>query len=417
VSELLKQRGNESVPVDSRQFFRTDSEFGNGHILEQSSFKNTLTFFHNLPSRILPITTGFIARNQEGDTTTLGRNGSNYSASLLAKYLKADEVQSFTHVNGIYTANPDQVADAKIINHLSFQEANELASFGASILHAKTILPLVENNISLRILNTYNPNSKGTLITDKTNKKEVKSITVQKNVCIINIEGRGLLGTRGIDARVFTTLNQQNINIGVISQGSSERGLGFVIDKEEAEKAVVALKFEFKNEFLNKDVSSIFAIKNLSVVSIIGQDLKGFSAAYQALSKNNINILLINNTINGNNISLVVEDKNVNKAVNIIHSQIFGVAKNINIVIFGKGNVGASLISQILKSQKQILRKRETKLNIFAIVGRENILFKKNGINNSWEENYQKSKVKNNSIQQIIDFAQDHHHYLFDLSH
>jgi aspartate kinase len=409
VSELLKQRGIESLAVDSREFLRTDSEFGNGHILEQRSFKNTLSFFIDLPSKVLPITTGFIASNQEGDTTTLGRNGSNYSASLLAKYLKADEVQSFTHVNGIYTANPDQVADAKIINHLSFQEANELASFGASILHAKTILPLVENNISLRILNTHNPTSKGTLINHRANKKGVKSITVQKDVCIINIEGRGLLGKKGIDARVFTALNQQNINVGVISQGSSERGLSFVISNTEVEKAITALKSEFEPEILKKDISSISALRTISVLSVIGQDLKGFAPAYQALTKNNIEVLLINNTLNGKNISLVVDNKQVNKAVNIIHSQIFGVAKNVNIAIFGKGNVGSSLIKQLLKNQKQILRKKEIKLNIFAIAGTEKILFKKNGVNNAWRQNYEKSEVKNKSIQQVIDFAKNHH--------
>ena len=408
VSALLNANGFKSIPIDSRLFFKTDSNFGNARIKEVLSAENTLNLFNQIPSDTLPIVSGFIASNKAGETTTLGRNGSNYSASLLAKYLNTEELQNYTHVNGIYTANPNQVEDARIIKHLNYQEANELANFGASILHAKTIIPLIENKIPLRILNTFNPEGTGTLISSANNSKEVKSISVQNDVGIIHIEGRGMLGKTGIDSRIFDTLGNKDISVGIISQGSSERSIGFVIAKNQIRIALSSLKNEFKAEIIEKDISAISALHDVSVITVVGQNLKAFSSSYQALSKNNIDLLLINNTLNGKNISLVVKNEFTTKTVNIIHSQIFGVTKKINIAIFGKGNVGGSLINQILKSQEQIAKRKQTKLNIFALAGTQHILLDKNGITENWRSDYEKS-VKNNGIQQLIDYAAKHH--------
>lgn len=409
LTHICNKIGFNAVAIDSRKFFITDSKYSDANILEEISAKKTIDYFQNLADERLLFVTGFIASNESGDTTTLGRNGSNYSASLLAKFVKAEEIQSYTNVSGIYTANPDQVHDAQIIKQLTYQEANELASFGATILHGKTILPLLENKIPLRILNTFEPDHHGTLICEGTNINEVKSISVQKNICIVNIEGKGLLGKRGIDARIFDTLNKNNINIGVISQGSSERSVGFVINSEDAETAISTLKKEFDPEIKKKDISSIYPILDISIVSVIGQNMNGFSASYQALTKNNINILLINNTINGNNISLAIENHQVSKAVNVIHSQIFGVAKNINIAIFGKGTVGGALINQILSSQNKILKRKETKLNIFAIAESKKILLNKRGIEPDWLEQIQNYGIENTSVNQIIEFAENNH--------
>ncbi len=409
VAFLLQQQGIQCLSVDSRNLLVTDSKFGSAHIIEDLSAKKTQEYFNNFPPGILPIVTGFIASDKKGNTTTLGRNGSNYSAALLAKYLNASEFQNYTHVDGIYTANPELVEDARILGHISYQEANELASFGASILHAKTIVPLLENNIPLRILNTFNTNSLGTLISNNTPNKGVKSISVQKDVSIINLEGKGLLGKTGIDARIFNTLGRENINIGVVSQGSSERGVGLVVSQADSGKAVQALKQEFANELKENDISTISAIPQISVVSLIGESLNGFSSALQSLVKNDIEILLINNNIAGSNISLVIENNNVNKAVNTIHSQIFGVAKNINIAIFGKGNVGGSLINQILKSQSQILKRKEIRLNIFAVAGTQKILFAKHGVSEAWLSDYENSLIQHESVNQVIEFAKQHH--------
>lgn len=408
VSAMLNAIGLKSIAVDSRNFFKTDSNFGNAHIKEELSAEHTLNFFNQIPSDTLPVVSGFIASNRHGETTTLGRNGSNYSASLLAKYLNSEELQNYTHVNGIYTANPNQVEDARVIEHLNYQEANELANFGASILHAKTIIPLIESQIPLRILNTFKPEGTGTLISSENNNKEVKSISVQNDVGIIHIEGRGMLGKTGIDSRIFHTLGNKDISVGIISQGSSERSIGFIIAKNQTKTAVSALKREFTTEIIEKDISAISALHDVSVITVVGQNLKAFSSSYQALAKNNVDLLLINNTLNGKNISLVVKNEFATKAVNIIHSQIFGVTKKINIAIFGKGNVGGSLMNQILKSQAQIANRKQTKLTIFALAGTQHILLDKNGLTENWRADYEKG-IKNTGVQNVIDYAKKHH--------
>jgi homoserine dehydrogenase len=312
-------------------------------------------------------------------------------------------------VDGIYSANPDLVDNAKIIEQISYQEANELAGFGANILHAKTILPLIEKSIHLRILNTFNPASNGTLICKNGQKKGVKSISVKSGLSLINLEGKGMLGKVGIDARIFSTLGREQISIGLVSQGSSERGIGLIVDEEYAQQAQKALLEEFSRDIFEKDISKISITSEVSVVSIVGQNLQGFSTAYQALVRNNIEILLINNNFAGNNISLLIKNKEVSKAVHLIHSQIFGMAKNINIAIFGKGTVGGSLIDQILQSQKQILKRKETQLNIFAVAGSKQLLIKKSGVDENWRKEFESSTNTSDSVQKVIEFAKDHH--------
>ncbi len=409
VAEILNSKGFKSNAVDSRLFLKTDSTYGNAIINDTISEQKTINFFHSLDKESTPIITGFISSNKQNETTTLGRNGSNYSASLIANYLNAEEIQSYTHINGIYTANPTLVNNAKIIEQINYTEAHELASFGASILHVKTIAPLVEKNIPLRILNSFNRNNKGTLINNNGIKGGIKSISIQEEIGLINIEVKGLLGKKGIDARIFTSLSNQNISIGIISQGSSERGVSFVVPEKQLSLAKEVLLNEFKYEILIKDIHSIKSLEDVSVVTIVGQNISEFSPSLDYLNQNKVSVLLINNTISGNNISLVLQNKDVKKSVNIIHSQIFGITKNINIAIFGKGTVGSSLINQILASRDKILDKKETNLNIFAIIGSKKVLFNKDGIMKNWESDYDNSEESTNSINEVIQYAKKHH--------
>ncbi|MCG8753202.1 aspartate kinase, partial [Tenacibaculum finnmarkense] len=251
VTELLTQKGISVKITDARKLLKTDANFGNAQPIIKISKENVQKYFKK-NNNTVTIVTGFIASNLKGETTTLGRNGSNYTASLFANFLNADELQNYTHVDGIFTANPDLVADAQKIETLSFSEANELANFGATILHAKTISPLLEKNINLRILNTFKPNDSGTLIRAKTTSKGIKSIAVLDNVALLNFEGRGLLGKVGVDARIFKALSNKEISVSIVSQGSSERGIGLVIDKSKSEEAIKALEQEFESDFYTK---------------------------------------------------------------------------------------------------------------------------------------------------------------------
>ena len=408
VSELLNRKGIQAKATDARQLIKTDASFGNAKPISQVSKENIKQYFKKNNSQTVNIVTGFIASNSNNETTTLGRNGSNYTAALLANYLDAEELQNYTHVSGIYTANPDLVEDAQKIKELSFSEANELANFGTTVLHAKTIIPLVEKNINLRILNTFNPDDEGTLITSKPNSKEVTSLSVLDNVALINLEGRGLLGKIGVDARIFKALSDRDISVSIISQGSSERGIGLIIDADQATQAVIALEREFENDFYSQDVNKIGVVDDVSVISIIGIELNTFHKPFNALIKNQITPLLFNNTVTGKNVSLVLKKSQLHKAMNVIHGEIFGISKKINIAIFGHGGVGSALINQILKSKKEIENRKGINLNVFAIANSKQLLLNKNGVDSNWNSAITSTVLKS-SVQDIMAYAKAHH--------
>ena len=408
VTKLLIGKGVKAVFVDSREFLTTDSTFGDAKVLEHISKEKLTKILDGFPNDTVAVTTGFIGASENGETTTLGRNGSNYSAALLANFLDAEELQNFTHVDGIFTANPDYVKEAKRLANLSYAEANELANFGATILHAKTIIPLIEKNIPLRILNTYNNDNEGTLISAQSSKEGIKSLSVIEDVALINLEGRGLLGKVGIDARIFKTLEANNISVSIISQGSSERGIGLVVKRSSAQKAKQALEDEFSSDFQAKDINMITVMDDVSVISIVGQDLSTFHKPYNALIKNQITPLLFNNTASGKNVSLVVKKSDLTKALNVMHGQIFGISKKVNLAIFGHGNVGGTLIDQILESTQTIAKRKGIDLRVFAIANSKKVVLQPNGVGKNWKTQL-KSKGRSYGIQDIFDFAQTHH--------
>jgi homoserine O-acetyltransferase len=408
VSELLQDRKIQANAKDARQLFKTNENFGNAEPISQISKANVIKHFNQYNGETVNIVSGFIASNQKNETTTLGRNGSNYMASLLANYLDAEELESYTHVDGIYTADPNRVTNAKKIGELSFEEANEMASFGANILHAKTIIPLVEKNIPLRILNTFNPKDQGTLIKSKVGSEGIKSLSVLDNVALLNLEGRGLLGKVGVDARIFRVLGQRGINVSIISQGSSERGIGLVIPAEKAEKGVQALNQEFEGDFQSRDVNNIEINYEVSVISIIGQHLKDFHKPFNTLIKNHVVPLLFNNTVTGSNVSLVVQKSQLNRALNVIHGEIFGISKKVNLAIFGHGLVGGTLIDQIISSAEEIEKRRRVQLNIFAIANSKKVLLNEQGIASNWKQEIHEKGVAY-SVEDIFNFADQHH--------
>ncbi len=408
ITSLLNASGLKTVLIDSRNIFKTDDTYGNAEVDQSISKVIVIRRFHELESDAVPVITGFIASSANGATTTLGRNGTNYSAALLANFLDASELINYTHVDGIYTANPDLVPEAKLIDVISYEEANELANFGANILHAKTIIPLIEKSIPLRICNTFNTKNKGTLIGPKTDNGGIKSLSVLENMALVNLEGRGLLGKVGVDARIFRTLGQHGISVGIISQGSSERGIGLVVDVGKAQSAKRVLDLEFETEYSSQDINRITVEKEVSVISIVGMDLSSFHKPYSALVKNQVIPLLFNNTVTGSNVSLVVKSPDLHKAINVIHGQIFGIAKKINLAIFGHGNVGGTLIDQIQNSQASIEKRKGIELSIFAVANSKKVLLDAKGIGPDWRIRIQK-EGPGYELENIIAFAQENH--------
>ncbi|UII76867.1 bifunctional aspartate kinase/homoserine dehydrogenase I [Flagellimonas sp. HMM57] len=408
ITSILVESGVKAQLVDSRKLIKTDDTFNDAEVDEAVSKENVIRYFQALDDDAIPIITGFIASNKEGETTTLGRNGSNYSAALLANFLDAQELVNYTHVDGIFTANPDLVPEARLICYISYAEANELANFGATILHAKTIIPLLEKNIPLRILNTFNIKNEGTLIGAETENGGIKSLSVLEHVALINLEGRGLLGKVGVDARIFTVLGLNNINVGIISQGSSERGIGLVVDSKQAQKAKRVLDIEFKTDYSNKDVNQITVVDDVAVISIVGMDLSAFHKPFNALAKNQVVPLLFNNTVSGKNVSLVVNSADLHKAVNVVHGQIFGISKRVNLAVFGHGNVGGTLIDQILSSQKSIEKRKGIDLRIFAVSNSKKSLLNVEGVNDTWRDDLE-NETSLYQTKSIIEFATKHH--------
>ncbi len=408
ISALLNSRGVQALMLDSRKLIITDDTFGNGKLIEGLSRENTEKAFDALPADHVPLITGFIAATEAGETTTLGRNGSNYTAALLANFLDAEELQNYTHVDGVYTANPQLVPEAKKIKQLSYDEANELANFGTSILHAKTIIPLLEKNIPLRILNTFNDDNEGTEISASSEQEGIKAISVIEDEAMIVLEGRGLLGKVGVDARIFRALSQHGISVSIISQGSSERGIGLVVKASEADLARKAITEAFEDEFQSRDINTVSIVRDVAIISIVGLDLSTFHKPFNALIKNQIHPLLFNNAVTGNNVGLVVKKSDLHKALNVMHGQIFGISKKVNLAVFGHGQVGGALIDQLLQSVESIEARKGIHLNIFALANSQKVLLQHSGIQEDWKDQLLKSG-ETYTVQDIIDYAERYH--------
>ncbi len=389
IVSLLRKQGIKTRYIDARGLIKTDETYGGAKVLMDISRENVKEFFHNVDNDTVEIITGAIASTEFNHTTTLGRNGANYSASLFANFLNVDEVEDWTTVDGIYSADPWIVPDAKIIRNLSFREANELANFGTEVLNAKAIIPLIEKSIPIRILNIFKPEDAGTLINGGGENLGIKAVSVIENVVLIVVEGGGILGKIGIAGRLFSKLSSEGINVRMISLATSERGIAFIVDMEDADKAQSSLETEFARELEFQDISSIDVNKDVAVISIIGCSLNFLDRDYSCLPKNNIHPYLIINTINGENVSLVVPKQDLKKAVNVIHGQILDVPQKLNVFVLGLGKVFKSFMKQVIASQYMLLERRNIVFNIFGIANDKKVLFDYEGIEDNWEERLQ----------------------------
>ncbi|MDP5043599.1 MAG: bifunctional aspartate kinase/homoserine dehydrogenase I, partial [Leeuwenhoekiella sp.] len=245
-------------------------------------------------------------------------------------------------------------------------------------------------------------------ITAQTEQEGIKSLSVLSEMALINLEGRGLLGKVGVDARIFRALGNSGVSVSIIAQGSSERGIGLVVETKQAQQAISALRFEFEADFQNQDVNRIEVIDEVAVISIIGQDLSTFHKPYSALIKNGIVPLLFNNTVTGKNVSVVVRKPQLNKAINVVHGEIFGIAKKINVAIFGQGLVGGTLINQILASAATIQDRKSISLNIFAVANSKKVLLDKNGATEDWKSHFDTQAIEG-GVKEVIAFAKANH--------
>ncbi|MEM7335474.1 MAG: aspartate kinase, partial [Chloroflexota bacterium] len=329
LAAYLREQGHPAEAVDATELILTDSHFQDASPnIEGTKQQTEARIRPLLEQKIIPIVTGFIGADQNGVQTTLGRGGSDYSGAILGQVLEAKEVWIWTDVDGVMTTDPRIVDNARSIPELSFREVSELAYYGARVLHPKTMRPCVENNIPLRIKNTFNPEHPGTVIVPKRTNQNggIKAVTAIKDLSLITVEGKGMLGIPGIAARTFGAVANTNQSILLISQASSEQSICFTTPGSASQMVVAALNAEFAKELVRRDIDSIQAQNEVSIVTVVGAGMRGLPGVagkvFTALGNASVNIIAIAQGSSECSISVVVEQAEAITAVQSIHALI-----------------------------------------------------------------------------------------------
>ena len=372
--------------IDSRNFIKTDSNFGFACV--DFSKTNSLIAKNLSGTAKRIIVPGFIASNEKGETTTLGRGGSDYTASIFAAALDAEVLEIWTDVDGFMTADPKKVERAYAIENLTYSEAIELSHFGARVIYTPTLRPVYKKNIPIIVLNTFNPDLKGTIITDKPtadNKSPIKGISSIDHIDLITLQGTGMVGVSGTSMRLFGALARKNINIILITQASSEYSITFAVVPSDSDIACEALNEEFRVEINNNKELKILVEKNLSIIAIVGERMKntpGISAIlFKSLGQNGINVIATAQGSSELNISVVIKNESLNKALNVIHDGFFlSRFKEMYLFIAGTGLVGSSLMKQIQKQHSTLLSEHNLKINLVGVSNSRKMLIDKKGI-------------------------------------
>ena len=328
-SALLNDIGTASQPMDATELIVTDSNFQNAHpIMATTREKVKDNLIPVLEKGSVVVVTGFIGANEQGITTTLGRGGSDYTAAILGDALDADEVWTWTDVDGVMSADPRIVKTARVIPELSFNEVGEMAYFGAKVLHPKTIRPIVERDIPLWVKNTFNPSYPGTRISQNppSTPGKITAITTIHDLSIITVAGRGMLGVPGIAARTFSAVAKQGTSVLMISQSSSEQSICFVIPTKDGPGVIQSLEEELALELIRKDIDQVWSRDNMVILSVIGAGMRetpGVSAKiFGALGLADINVIAIAQGSSEYSISMVVAMDDADQAVRQIHHEV-----------------------------------------------------------------------------------------------
>ncbi len=348
----------------------------------------------------LLIMPGFVAANTCGEKVTLGRNGSDYSAAILAACINAECCEIWTDVDGVYNADPNQVEGAVLLDKLTYQEAMELSYFGAKVLHPKTIGPIAQFHIPCWIKNTLNPSALGTLISAEPSERwtSVKGISQLDDMAMFNVAGPGMKGMVGMASRVFEVLANANISICLITQSSSEYSISFCIHEKDASKARDVLEDAFALELQNQLLDPIEVRTGLAIVTLVGDGMrhqKGLAARFfNALAQARVNNVAIAQGSSERSISTVIEGRKGKKAVKVIHQNFFSNSHTLDVFLVGCGTVGAELLKQIQKQQAE-LRSRNIRLNVYGIANSRQLLLDTQGIDLSedWSSRLSASDV------------------------
>ncbi len=384
IAAVMKDRGLSVSYLDARTVIRTDNQFGHARVDFEKT--NKLIADHFKHHTEVQIVTGFIATAESGETTTLGRSGSDYTAAIFAGALNATDLEIWTDVDGMMTADPRLVKKAFTVPQMSYEEAMELSHFGAKVIFPATMQPAMVNKIPIWIKNTFNPTFKGTVIhAESTNGKIIKGISSMNGISLLNIQGSGLLGVVGFSMRLFATLAREKVNVILISQASSEHSICIAIESQLADAAKRAIEKEFINEIRNEEVDEVQVQQGLAIVAVVGDGMKhtpGTSGRmFAALGKNGVNVSAIAQGSSERNISAVVRQQDVSKALHALHEAFFlSDRKVLNLFIVGTGLIGNALVDMVDEQFSKLASDNALEINVIGIANSKKMFFKEDGL-------------------------------------
>lgn len=400
ISEAVKCRKIECEYLNTTTIIKTDDNFGNAHVNYELTNSNIIKYFKAHPK--LQCITGFIASDESGEITTLGRGGSDFTASIIGAALKAAEIEIWTDVNGILTADPRKVKGAIPLKAVTYQEAMEMSYFGAKVIYPPTMQPAYDNNIKIRIRNTFAPQFKGTVILQKEPliKFNAKGISSVDNITLLRIGGSGLFGNEKISSRIFNALAEEKIKSLLLTQGSSGLSICIAVAPQDGDKAKKAIETELRLEIIDGRINEITAEKNLSIIAVVGENMRntpGISGrVFDALGKNGVNIIAIAQGSSELNISFVIKNEELSKALNVLHDSLFLAEQKVfNIFLVGTGLVGTALLRYINDRKEFLKNDRSIEIRVIGIANSKKMYFDLQGIEiGNWKEILEQSKTK-----------------------
>ena len=392
---------------DSRELIRTNANYTSAEV-DFSVTKRQIAEYFAVDTSGLYILPGFIASDKDGVTTTLGRGGSDYTAAIVAAAVKASSLEIWTDVSGMMTADPRLTSNARIIPHISYQEAMELSHFGAKVIYPPTIQPVMNSHIPVWIKNTFAPQDEGTLIESAANVNGniVRGISSIGNLALISLEGSGMIGIPGFSKRLFEALSNEKINVILITQSSSEHSICVGIEAAAAERAKAVVDAAFANEIALQKVDPLKVETGLSIVALVGENMKshpGISGRmFSALGRNGVNVRAIAQGSSEKNISAVISSADVRKAINVLHEEFFETSyKQVNLFIVGTGNVGAKLLGQLHQQIAFLQEQMSLQLHVAGLSNSRKMVLDENGIDLSkWKEQLDGGETAN--LQQFV---------------
>lgn len=384
IAEAFKDKGIAADFLDARRVVRTDNHFGYAKV--DFDITNRLIRDHFKHHDKLQVITGFIGTSESGETTTLGRSGSDYTAAIFAGALQATDLEIWTDVDGMMTADPRKVKKAFTVPEMSYEEAMELSHFGAKVIFPATMQPAMVNRIPIWIKNTFNPTFKGTQIhATSANGKMIKGISSMNQVSLLSVQGSGLLGVVGASARLFATLAREKVNVILISQASSEHSICFAIEQAYTQQAKLAIEKEFQYEIRNEEIDEVQVESDLSIVAVVGDGMKhspGTSGRmFSALGHNGVNIIAIAQGSSERNISVVIRQADASKALNALHEAFFlSDRKLLHVFLVGTGLIGKTLLTMIREQFGKLAEQNKLEVNVVAAANSRKMCFDESGL-------------------------------------